>query len=154
MSELARAIAFEEALRERCAERIVPFAYGRALFNDTYPRVWELNMLRVDDPAGTTVTRLVAEAERLHGSAGHEHRRIAVRDEEAGARLEDGFREHGWQVDPISLHGLPARRVPTPRCPGRGDAAEELRPLREEIAAGEPGPPMRWSYAWFSARGS
>jgi hypothetical protein len=49
-SDLERAISFEEALRERSAERIVPFAFGRALFNDTLPLVWDLNVLRVDEP--------------------------------------------------------------------------------------------------------
>jgi hypothetical protein len=46
-SDLERAVAFEQALRERCAERVVPFRFGRAFFNDTFPLVWDLNVLRV-----------------------------------------------------------------------------------------------------------
>ena len=139
MSELARAIAFEEALRERSADRIVPFRFGRAVFNNAYPNVWDLNVLRVDDPSGTTVNALVAEAERLHGEAGHAHRRIAVLDEHAGARLEPGFRELGWETDRflfMAYRGAGSR-------PGRTEQvkevdAAELRPLREEILRAEP----------------
>jgi ribosomal protein S18 acetylase RimI-like enzyme len=139
MSELARAVAFEEALRERCAERIVPFRFGRAVFNDTYPDVWDLNVLRVDEPVGATAALLVEEAERLHGEAGHAHRRIALPDEEPGTRLADEFRTFGWQVDCflyMAYRGDGARSVAT-------DAVEEvgaatLRPLREEISRGEP----------------
>ena len=44
-SELERAVAFEERLRERCAERVVPFRFGVALFNE----VWRLIESREDD---------------------------------------------------------------------------------------------------------
>jgi ribosomal protein S18 acetylase RimI-like enzyme len=139
MSELARAVAFEEALRERCAERIVPFRFGRAVFNDTYPDVWDLNVLRVDEPAGATVALLVDEAERLHAEAGHAHRRIALPDEAAGARFEDEFRSHGWQVDCflyMAYRGGGERSVVTNAVEEVNAAA--LRPLREEISRGEP----------------
>ncbi|MGH2847102.1 MAG: GNAT family N-acetyltransferase, partial [Thermoleophilaceae bacterium] len=98
-SELRRALAFEGALRERCAERIVPFRFGRAVFNDTFRSVYDLNGLRVDAPSSATVDVLVEEAERLHGAAGHDHRRITVLDDKAGERLADGFRELGWNAN-------------------------------------------------------
>jgi GNAT superfamily N-acetyltransferase len=137
MSELARAIAFEEDLRERCAERIVPFRFGRAVMNDTFRHVWELNVLRVDDPVDATVEALVEEAERVHAEAGHEHRRIAVRDETAGASLEAGFRALEWHVDCYTFM----------KWRGDGQAVQAgveevdagaLRALRQEIVRAEP----------------
>jgi GNAT superfamily N-acetyltransferase len=138
MNELERASAFEESLRESCAERIVPFRFGRALFNDTYPRVWELNGLRVDHPPGARAEGLVAEAERLHGEAGHDHRRVLVRSEQAGKALEPNFRAFGWQVECFLFMAY--------RGGGRSTRTHEVlevdseahRPLREVIARREP----------------
>jgi ribosomal protein S18 acetylase RimI-like enzyme len=139
VSELVRAKAFEEALRDRAIERVVPFPFGRALFNDSYPRVWELNLLRVETPEGATVEALVGEAERLQGEAGHAHRRIAVPDEQAGARLARGFETAGWRIDCflfMAYRGPGERRVDAKAV--AEVALGDLRPLRERIAAGEP----------------
>ena len=132
-------MAFEEALRERCAERIEPFEFGRALFNDTFPSVWDLNVLRVDEPQGATVDALEAEAERLQGAAGQGHRRIAVGDDEAGARLEPGFRGLGWEVDRFVFMAWrgPSDRGADTAIVEEVDAAAQ-RPLRERVAAAEP----------------
>jgi hypothetical protein len=43
MNDLARAAAFEELIRDRCAERVVQTRFGPALFNDTYSTIWFLN---------------------------------------------------------------------------------------------------------------
>jgi predicted GNAT family acetyltransferase len=137
--EFRRAVAFEEALRERCAERIVPFGFGRAIFNNTFPAVWDLNVLRVDEPKGATVEALAAEAERLHSAACQQHRRIAVGDEEAGARLEAGFRELGWESDRfvfMAWHGPGERGAGTAIVEEVDSGAQ--RPLRERVAAVEP----------------
>jgi GNAT superfamily N-acetyltransferase len=137
--DLGRALAFEETLRERCAERIVPFPFGRALFNDTFPSVWDLNVLRVDEPESATVDALAAEAERLHGAAGQRHRRVAVRDEEAGARLEAGFRALGWDADRFVImawRGGGARGGDTAIVEEVEPAAQ--RSLRARAAALEP----------------
>lgn len=139
-SELERAVSFEEALRERCAERIVPFRFGRALFNDTLPLVWDLNVLRVDEPAGATTEALAAEADRLHGEAGHSHRRVAVNDERAGDDLAEPFRSLGWRVDRFLVMGW---RGTGERAAGAATPVEEidaaaLRPLREAIVRTEP----------------
>jgi ribosomal protein S18 acetylase RimI-like enzyme len=139
MSELARASAFEETLRERCAERIVPLRFGRALFNDSYPRVWDLNLLRVDRPAGATAELLAAEADRLHAEAGHDHRRVAVLDERAGAQLEAGFAALGWRAECfvfMAYRGQGERVVPTRTV--HEVAAGALRSLREQVARAEP----------------
>lgn len=139
MAELERAIAFEEALRERCAERVVPFRFGRALFNDSFPLVWDLNVLRVDDPTGATAELLAEEAERLHGEAGHGHRRVTVLDERAGRRLEPEFRALGWEPDCflyMAWRGNGERKAPPADI--REVEPSALRPLREEILRAEP----------------
>jgi GNAT superfamily N-acetyltransferase len=139
MSELARASAFEEALRERCAERILPFRFGRALLNDSYPRVWDLNVLRVDSPEGASAEALASEADRLQAAAGHAHRRVAVLDERLGEGLAPGFTRLGWRADRfvfMSYIGHGERSVETETV--REVTGEELRPLREEVAGAEP----------------
>lgn len=139
-SELERAVSFEEAIRERCAERVVPFRFGRAFFNDTLPHVWDLNVLRVDEPAGATVEALAAEAERLHGEAGHHHRRLAVDDERAGEALAEAFRSLRWRVDRFLVMGWrgPGDRVVQAPAPVTEVDAAALRPLREAIVGAEP----------------
>lgn len=95
----ARAVAFEHRLQEGAAERVEPFAWGRAVFNDTFHRVYDLNALRVESPEeGLTADSLAAEADRLHVAAGHEHRRVVVPDHPRGERLAPGFRALGWEV--------------------------------------------------------
>lgn len=138
-SKLERAVAFEERLRERCAERVVPFRFGRAFFNDTFPRMWYLNSLRVEETEGLTAPLLAVEAERLHAEAGHAHRSVAVPDEAAGAALAPGFRDLGWDVDHFVFMAY--------RGPGERDVdsaaveevdGEELVPFREIVYGTEP----------------
>ena len=138
-SELERAVAFEERVRERCTERIVPFRFGVALFNDTFPFMWYLNSLRVDETEGVTAPLLAAEAERLHAEAGHEHRSIAVHDEVAGAALAPGFAELGWNVDHfvfMAYRGPGERVVDTAAV--EEVAGDELVPFREIVYGTEP----------------
>lgn len=94
-----RAVGFEHRLQEHAAERIEEFRWGRAVFNDTFHRVYDLNALRVEHPSpDMTASTLAAEADRLHDEAGHEHRRVVVPDRAVGEGLADGFRELGWEV--------------------------------------------------------
>jgi GNAT superfamily N-acetyltransferase len=132
-SELARAAAFEEALRDTCAERLVPSRLGTALFNDSLPRVWSLNVLRADDPSASAED-LAAEAERLQGEAGLGHRRVLVNDAGAGPSLEQSFLNLGWKTDAF-LFMAPAREPA--RAVDTSEAIEvdreALVPIRERI---------------------
>jgi ribosomal protein S18 acetylase RimI-like enzyme len=137
-SGLERAVAFEERLREACAERIVPFRFGLAFFNDSFPSMWYLNALRVDESEGATAPQLAAEAERLHSEAGHEHRRVTVLDDHVGTLLAPGFRELGWEVDRfvfMAYRGPGERAVSTEDVDEVGP--EEIRAFREETARGQ-----------------
>lgn len=137
--ELARALAFEEALRERCAERVVPFAFGRAFFNDTFAAVWDLNHLLVERPEGATAEVLAAEAEQLHSEAGQTHRRVVVPHEEAGSALDAGFADLGWDAHRflyMAYRGEGSRR-------GEADRADEVEaaaiwPIHEAVSRAEP----------------
>jgi ribosomal protein S18 acetylase RimI-like enzyme len=106
-SELERAAAFEEALWDACAERIVPSSLGTAVFNDTLHRVWSLNVLRVEK-AGASAEEMAAEAERLQGQAGLLHRRVFVADSKMGRELEEPFTALGWKTDAF-LFMVPSR---------------------------------------------
>jgi GNAT superfamily N-acetyltransferase len=134
-----RAVAFGEALRARCVERVVPFRFGRALFNDSLRLVWDLNLLRVDDPEGATMTALVEEADRLHGEAGHEHRHVSVPHDRAGEELAEGFRALGWRSECFLLmdwHGGGTRTADTSDVEEADGAA--VRALREMIVREQP----------------
>ncbi len=138
-TELDRALAFEEAMRVRCAERIITARSGRAFFNDTFPRVWWLNYLLADRGIAVDPGELAAEAELLHTDAGHSHRRIAIPDESVGAGVEGFFRRIGWQVE---LMALMAYRGEGERTADTSSVAEVTReglvPFREEMARTQP----------------
>ena len=109
-TELDRALAFEEAIRVRCAERIVSFRFGRAFFNDSLPLVWDLNGLVVTEKGAVDPGELAAEAELLHTDAEQAHRRAVVTADAVGVPLERFFRRLGWQVEAtdVELDGIPA----------------------------------------------
>jgi predicted GNAT family acetyltransferase len=93
MTELERAIAFEEGLRHQAVDEVVPFRFGEALLTPSLPHVWDLNVLRVLD-ANASAEEVAADAERIQGGAGLGHRRV-VADDEA---LLQGFQELGWET--------------------------------------------------------
>jgi GNAT superfamily N-acetyltransferase len=131
-SDLDRASAFEEAVRDACAERLVPSSLGTAIFNDTLPRVWSLNVLRVE-ATEAEATELAAEAERLQ--AGLLYRRILLTDQGLGRRLEEPLTELGWKTDAFVFMGYrraPARMVDTAVVAEVG--LDDLGALHERIA--------------------
>jgi ribosomal protein S18 acetylase RimI-like enzyme len=95
MSDLGRAAAFEEELRDRCAERVVETRFGPALFNDTFSTIWNLNVLRADRPGQASAAEIATEANSVQAGLGH--RRVILPT--GATELEDGFRELGWEGD-------------------------------------------------------
>jgi ribosomal protein S18 acetylase RimI-like enzyme len=95
MSDLERAAAFEELIRDRCVERVVETRFGPALFNDTLSTIWSLNVLRTERPGDATADEIAAEADRVQAELGH--RRIILPP--GATTLEDGFRRLGWKPD-------------------------------------------------------
>jgi ribosomal protein S18 acetylase RimI-like enzyme len=132
-SELARAAAFEEALRDAASERVVASPLGSALFNDTLRLVWSLNTLRVER-TGATAEEIAAESERLQGEAGLEHRRVVILDEAEGRALEEAFNALGWKTDAY-LFMVPRREPNRPVDASNVVEVEReaLAPIRESI---------------------
>lgn len=137
MSELRRALEFLTRA-DHGGTRREPFAYGTAFFDDRVPRRWDSNYLLVEHlPEAAGASDLLAEAERIQGSAGLRHRKVEVRDAAVGARLEPGFRELGWTVSRNVLMVL--KRVPDGPAPDdsvREVALDELREARAEQLRG------------------
>ncbi len=95
------------ALADHGGTREEPFAYGTAIFDERLPRRWDSNYLLVERlPAEVGADELAVEAERLQGEAGLRHRKLEVRDETAGRRLEPEFRRLGWTVNRHVLMAL------------------------------------------------
>jgi predicted GNAT family acetyltransferase len=132
-SDFERAAAFDDALLEAVAERIEPGPLGSAVFTDSLPMVWSLNLLRVEQ-VGASAEEIAAEAERLQGGAGLEHRRVVIGDDSAGRALEEGFTALGWKPD-VFLFMVP-RREPA-RAVDTGSVVEiereDLQPIRRAI---------------------
>jgi ribosomal protein S18 acetylase RimI-like enzyme len=147
MTDLQRALDFVRTIEERCAEEIVSFPYGRAFFNDSFARVWDLNLLVVETDELPSAEELVTEAERLHTARGHEHRRLTL--PAGGERLLAELRGRGWFGERLLL--MAHRRAPALKA---SSAVEELklddpglRAAREEFMLGEP-----WTKADEEAR--
>lgn len=122
MSDFERAAAFEEAVRDAAVERRVDTRFGPALFSDTYPDLWVLNVLRADTPGHASAAEIAAEADRVQGEAGLRHRRVLLPP--AADRLVAGFESLGWERDHfvfMVLRGKPQRPVDT-------SAVEEVEP--------------------------
>jgi ribosomal protein S18 acetylase RimI-like enzyme len=132
-TELEQAFAFEDALHDMAVDRSEPIPMGTALFTDSLPVVWSLNFLRIGQ-TGATANEIAAEAERLQGGAGLDHRRVLIEDEDAGRSLEAGFVGLGWKPD-VFLFMVPHREPHRAIDPVDvvEVSREELRPIREAI---------------------
>jgi len=140
MTELERIADFVRALRSRAAGREEPFPFGVAHFHQELPRVRSRNYLVAEKNLDAATAELVAaQADRLLGGAGVSHRKVEVDDRAAGARLEPGFRELGWEVHCDLL--MVARREPD-RMPDFSEteevAAEDLDQVWAEGIRTEP----------------
>jgi ribosomal protein S18 acetylase RimI-like enzyme len=129
MTDLQRALDFL-AVADHGGTREEPFAHGTAVFDDRVPRRWDSNFLLVERlPDGVGAAELAAEAERIQGAAGLSHRKLELRDEAAGARLEPEFRRLGWTVNRHVLMAL--RREPDRTVDTSIVAEVDVEALRE-----------------------
>lgn len=96
--ELAR--AYEFVLRaDMFGTRVEPFSFGRAVFLPELPHRHDSNYLLVERPPDDLDAQaLAAEAERVQGAAGLDHRCVMFRDGANGQRFAEGFATLGWEV--------------------------------------------------------
>jgi len=127
--ELDRAAAFEELIRDRCAERVVETRFGPALFNDTFARIWNLNVVRAERPGDATAKDIAAEVDRVQAGLGHRRVILPLEAEE----LEHGFRELGWEADNFLFMVYRGGGEPAETAHVEEVAPERLYRLREEI---------------------
>jgi ribosomal protein S18 acetylase RimI-like enzyme len=113
---LERILAHVRRADEAAVDEVVPIGHGKALLTPSLPLVWQLNAVRVEDPAAEPGA-LAAEAEEVLGDAGH--RKLVVHDPSQGARLAPALAADGWNVYRllVMVRDRPAER---PVRPGAG----------------------------------
>ena len=129
MSDLERAAAFEELIRDRCAERVVETRFGPALFNDTHSTIWNLNVVRAERPGEAPAEDIAEEVERVQAGLGH--RRVILPP--GATELESGFRELRWQPDHFLFMVYRGDGEPADTARVEEVDPERLRRLRAEI---------------------
>jgi ribosomal protein S18 acetylase RimI-like enzyme len=138
-SEFERAVAFERAMRMRSAERVIPFRFGHAYFNSSFPQIWDLNVVCVEARDEVDPGEVASDAELLHSDAGHAHRRVAASDDRVGASCERFLKRLGWESDRLVVM---VYRGPGERTSGDAVVDEvangDLRDFRREIARDAP----------------
>ncbi len=131
---LHRIDAFQRALDEGVAERVVPLPHGTGLFCDSLPDVYDANGVRLERPTDD-VNELVAEIDGAMET--FHHRRLIVHGEDDS--LETALGERGWDA---SLHLVmartrePDRRVDTSAV--REVAFDDLLEARRPSTLDEP----------------
>jgi len=103
---------------EGVCDEVATTAHGTALLTPSLPLVWQVNAIRVEDPAADA-RALMREADQVQGGFGH--RKLIVHDEHLGVRLSREFAATGWNVFRILIM---LRRRPSDRPPEPGTGAE------------------------------
>lgn len=95
--ERERALAFNRSIQSGACSRTEPLPWGTAYFHDELPQVWDLNVVRVEAYVpGLDAETVGADAERVQGAAGLDHRRVLFEDEAQGAHLSSALAREGW----------------------------------------------------------
>lgn len=137
--DLARADAFERRMLERLSTETVPFHGGVAYLDTDFPLRYDSNLLWVLDAGAVPVERWVGHADQILGSREYRHRKVLVQDQDAAARLEMGFVEHGYAVDRgivLAFRGEPDRTRDLAQI--EEVSLKEARPLIEKANLRQP----------------
>jgi GNAT superfamily N-acetyltransferase len=123
-----------------CADEAVPWRWGVTLFTRAFPNVYMLNFVRVEGrPVDLDFDELIAEADDLHGRAGHQHRDIVVEDPGLGAALAPEFKRSGWQVSSLLIMAYRGGGdLPVTNLEVRELTSDELRAMRAHSLATGP----------------
>lgn len=140
LDRFQRALAFENAMRDRCATSVEPWRYGSELRQTDFPLVYDFNYLRAEhDLEGATAAEVVEEMDQVMVSRGHRHRQVEVADLEAARRLQPGMTEAGFEASQalyMELRREPQRREGLP--PAEEVGWDDLRPTVVEQLRREP----------------
>jgi ribosomal protein S18 acetylase RimI-like enzyme len=136
--ELARAVAFEEAHRERAVDRVVRCRFGHAFLTDPLPLVWDLNLVSLGEAGDASAGDIAEEAERVHSAAGHAHRRIVVVREPDARRLAPELGELGWKTDRFLFMADRRNAARAPSARVEEVARDTVAPLREAFTRDSP----------------
>ena len=136
----ARVRAADTALAVARAPEVVPWPYGRAVFDPVYRHSYDNNRLLVEAPLdGADLADLAAAADALMEPRGLAHRRIDNLDPADDARLRPGFEAAGWRREDSTwmVAVRPPDRPPAAAL-AREVSWEELRATVETSTAREP----------------
>jgi hypothetical protein len=97
-----RAVALLDLVERTTATDTEPWSGGTAFFQRDFPKKYALNFLRLDAGAAVSAGEVVAEAERVQGGAGLEHRRVNGYGSNMEA-LAPAMDELGWEVSKIVM---------------------------------------------------
>ena len=120
MTPLADILAYLSRTEEGAVDEVRPTRHGVALLTPSLPLVWQLNAVRVEDPAAGP-RKLIAEADRVLADCGH--RKLVVHDEELGCRLRPSLEAEGWNAYRlmVMVRRRPPDRAPPARAGGEVD---------------------------------
>ncbi len=140
MGDLSRALAFLRAIDERASSYVEPFSLGTAYLRPELPQVWSRNYLLVDAKIGEQqLETLASEADRLHASAGLEHRRLVLTDQGSGSLAAGMLASSGWRVraETVMVH-RGRLKDPSQAVGVREVKADALRAASDEAARENP----------------
>lgn len=128
-------LEFELGLDLRVSEEIREYEWGRAFFCPSLPLVWDLNWALIEQPGLSADEVITAADEAL---ASFEHRTVAIRGEEDGARLAREFEAiPDWEVETtiyMAWRGTPA---PAAAAEARETPLADCEALRRELIRAE-----------------
>jgi ribosomal protein S18 acetylase RimI-like enzyme len=139
--DLARALAFEDAILERASDTAGSWPHGRAFFTPSLPLVYDLSFVVAEPGVGAGADELARDADRAYAQAGmRSFRRVVVPHEADADRLAPGFAELGWHSDRHVY--LVLRRAPDrePEAPVRESDVAEVTPAEAAYLRSE-----RWA---------
>lgn len=135
----SRIHAFERELERRCSTRTEPTAFGTAFLNLDFPRRYDSNFVWVERPLdGVAADALAADADRVLGEHGFEHRKLYVDDDAHGARLAAAFLELGWSAERLLIMAQARELEGRPEVTVAEMGFVEARPFLETVLRRQP----------------
>lgn len=124
-------LKFELGLDLQISEEIREYEWGRAFFCPSLPLVWDLNWALIEQPGLSAAEVMAAADEAL---AAFEHRTVAIRGEEDGARLAREFEAvPGWEAEATVYLVWKGARPSPPAVATRETPLAGLKDLRREL---------------------